>query len=78
MPILEYCHIRNCNIHYRRPPLTSYMCVEAIYGLFYALKSRGIVKSFPNGEVCEVKCMMGNFDIRTVIHHALASPEQPF
>lgn len=35
----------------RRPPLSSYMCMEAIYGLFYSLKSKGYVKSFPNGEV---------------------------
>ena len=37
--------------HYRRAPLTAYMCTEALYAVFYALKSRGIVTPLPHGEV---------------------------
>ena len=37
--------------HCRRPPLASYMCTEGMYGLYYTLKSKGLIKSFPNGEV---------------------------
>ena len=49
--LLEHYHVRNNNTHCRRPPLALYMCTEAIYGLFYSLKSKGLVKSLPNGEV---------------------------
>ena len=42
-------------MHYRRLPLASYACTEAIYGLYYSLKSKGLVKSLPNGEVCDVQ-----------------------
>ncbi|XP_065906940.1 transmembrane protein 135-like [Dysidea avara] len=35
----------------RRAPLTTYMCMEALYAIYYAFKSRGIVTPLPHGEV---------------------------
>ena len=55
MPIIRIFPYKEENASYRRPPLSSYMCMEAIYGLFYSLKSKGYVKSFPNGEVSKCK-----------------------
>ena len=53
--VCQHYHVRNNNTHYRRPPLALHMCTEAIYGLFYSLKSKGLVKSLPNGEVCDLQ-----------------------
>ena len=47
----------NDDVYYRRPPLASYICTEAIYGLFYSLKTKGYVKSAPNGEVSEAQVL---------------------
>ena len=55
MPIIIIFLYKEENTSCRRPPLSSYMCMEAIYGLFYSLKSKGYVKSFPNGEVSKWK-----------------------
>ncbi|XP_065907445.1 transmembrane protein 135-like [Dysidea avara] len=35
----------------RRSPLATYACMEALYGLYYAFKSRGMVTPLPHGEV---------------------------
>ena len=39
------------NVYCRRAPLAAYMCMEAIYAVYYALRSRGVVTSVPHGEV---------------------------
>jgi len=38
-------------LHCRRSPLATYVSMEAVYCLYYAFKSRGIVTPLPHGEV---------------------------